>query len=176
MPYEGYDALDAAVHRDLRGRYSAPWGRRVLLTGFALLIAAALLNLLGQHTTDSSASSGAGTLKVTAPSTVRGGLMYQARFTFISGDHALNHPTLLLDSGWFDGMTFNGAVPDPSQQIDVGGRVAMEFDRLAARQQSTVWLSFQANPTTVGRRDTDAELDDGQTVVARIHRTLRVLP
>ena len=176
MPYEGYQGLDAAVHRDLQGRFKTPWGRRVLLTVCALFILAALLNLFGQRTSNSSASSAAGALRVTAPRTLRGGLIYQARFTFFAGPHALNHPTLLLDSGWFDGMTFNGAVPDPTQQTDVGDRVAMEFDRLPAGQHSTVWLSFQVNPTTLGNRHTDAELDDGQSVVARIHRTVRVVP
>jgi hypothetical protein len=176
MPYEGYEALDAEVHRDLKGRFVAPWGRRVLLTVCLAIVVLALLNTFGQRTTRSSGSSGAGSLLVTAPRTLRGGLVYQARFTLGSHGHALNHPTLLLDSGWFDGMTFNGAVPDPTQQSEVGGRVAMEFDRLPANQHATVWLSFQVNPTTIGTRDTDAELDDGQSLVARVHRTLTVVP
>jgi hypothetical protein len=176
MPYEGYESLDAAVHRDLKGRFVAPWGRRVLLVACLAVVVLALLNTFGQRTTHSSGASGAGSLHVTAPRTLRGGLIYQARFTFQSAGHALNHPTLLLDSGWFDGITFNGAVPDPTQQSDVGGRVAMEFDRLPAHQHATVWLSFQVNPTTLGTRDTDAELDDGQSVVARVHRTLTIAP
>jgi hypothetical protein len=73
-------------------------------------------------------------------------------------------------------MTFNGAVPDPTQQTDVGGRVSMEFDRLGAGQQSTIWLSFQVNPTTIGHRRANAVLLDGQSVVARVHRTLTVFP
>jgi hypothetical protein len=176
MPYEGFEGLDAEVHRDMRGRFTEPWGRRVLLTVTTLVIVAALLNVFGQRTSDSSAQSDAGGLEVTAPRTLRGGLIYQARFTLRSGPHALNHPTLVLDSGWFDGMTFNGAVPDPMQQTSVGPRVAFEFDRLAANQHSTVWMSFQVNPTTLGRRKTDAELLDGATVVARVHRSLRVIP
>jgi hypothetical protein len=176
MPYEGYEGLDAEVHRDLKGRFVEPWGRRALLTACLAVIVLALLNVFGQHTSRGRAASGAGSLEVTAPSTLRGGLIYQARFTFRAHGHALNHPTLLLDSGWFDGMTFNGAVPDPSQQSDVGGRVAMEFDRLPANQHATVWLSFQVNPTTLGHREADAELDDGESVVARVHHALTVIP
>jgi hypothetical protein len=176
MPYEGYDALDAEVHRDLKGRFVAPWGRRVLLTVGVIVVVAALVNAFGQRTTDSTAQSAAGGLEVTAPRTLRGGLVYQARFTLRSGAHALNHPTLVLDSGWFDGMTFNGAVPDPMRQTDVGARVAFEFDQLEANQHSTVWMSFQVNPTTLGKRKTDTELLDGNTLVARIHRSLRVIP
>jgi hypothetical protein len=176
MPYEGFEELDEGVHRDLRGRFVAPWGRRVLLTVLTVLVIAALVNLFGQHATDSSARSSAGGLDVTAPSALRGGDIYQVRLTLRAGAHALAHPTVLLDSGWFDGMTFNGAVPDPMQQSDVGGRVAMQFDGVPAGQHSTVWLSFQANPTTVGHRKANAELDDGNTVIARVHRTLTIFP
>jgi len=52
----------------------------------------------------------------------------------------------------------------------------MEFDRLPAGRRSTIWLSFQVNPTTIGHRNTDADLYDGGTVVAHVHRTLTVFP
>lgn len=176
MPYEGFEELDEGVHRDLRGRLVAPWGRRVLLTVLGVIVIAALVNLFGQHAIDSSARGSSGALDVTAPKSLRAGDIYQVRFTLHAGAHALNHPTVLLDSGWFDGVTFNGAVPDPTQQTDVGGRVALEFDRLPANQHATVWLSFQVNPTTLGHRRTDAQLDDGATLVARVHRTLTIFP
>jgi Tfp pilus assembly protein PilX len=176
MPYEGFEELDEGVHRNLRGRGVEPWGRRVLLTVLTVLAVLALLNVFGQRDANSSARSSSGAVTVSAPRVLRAGLMYQARFSLRAGPHDLNHPTLLLDSGWFDGMTFNGAVPDPMQEMDVGGRVALQLDKLSAGQHSTVWLSFQVNPTTVGKRRADVELDDGQTVIARIHRTLTVLP
>jgi hypothetical protein len=176
MTYEGYDELDPARHRDLAGRGKAPWGRRILLTALTAVIALALANVFGQHTTDSAAHGSAGSLVVTAPRALRAGDVFQGRFTLTAGAHALNHPALLLSSGWFDGMTFNGAVPDPSQQSDIGSKVSFQFDPLPAGQHATVWLSFQANPTTAGERRIDAELVDGGTPVATVRRSMRVFP
>jgi hypothetical protein len=176
MAYEGYDWLDAARHRDLAGRGKAPWGRRALLAVLTAVIVLALVNVFGQRTTNSSAHGTAGSLVVTAPGALRAGDLFQGRFTLTAGPHALNHPTLLLSSGWFDGMTFNGSVPDATQQSDVGSRVSLQFDSLPAGRHATIWLSFQANPTTAGRRRIDAELVDGATPVATVRRTIRVFP
>jgi hypothetical protein len=35
---------------------------------------------------------------------------------------------------------------------------------------------YQVNPTTLGHRRTDAQLADGATLVARVHRTLTIFP
>jgi hypothetical protein len=39
-----------------------------------------------------------------------------------------------------------------------------------------VWLYFQVNPTNVGKRREDVELDDGATMITRVHRSLTIFP
>jgi hypothetical protein len=39
-----------------------------------------------------------------------------------------------------------------------------------------VWLYFQVNPTNVGNRTEDVELDDGSTMIAHVHRSLTIFP
>jgi hypothetical protein len=39
-----------------------------------------------------------------------------------------------------------------------------------------VWISWQTNPTTFGRRSQDVALYDGGTELMTVHRTLTVFP
>ena len=39
-----------------------------------------------------------------------------------------------------------------------------------------IYLSFQVNPTYIGRLSYGVDLDDGTTRIARVNRTLTVLP
>ena len=39
-----------------------------------------------------------------------------------------------------------------------------------------LYVEYQVNPTTVGTRTLKVELDDGDTPVATLKRTLRVFP
>ena len=39
-----------------------------------------------------------------------------------------------------------------------------------------IWLQFEVNPTNVGKRSYTVELDDEERLLARIPRTIRVLP
>jgi hypothetical protein len=39
-----------------------------------------------------------------------------------------------------------------------------------------VWFEFEVNPTTVAKHSYGIQLDDGNKPVARIDRTIRVLP
>ena len=66
-------------HRDLSGRYSV-WWRRALLVLIGAFLVAALLDVFGQRPNGSRAASSAATLSVYAPSRIRGGLLFEARF------------------------------------------------------------------------------------------------
>ncbi|HEX3835059.1 MAG TPA: hypothetical protein VHW04_23960 [Solirubrobacteraceae bacterium] len=39
-----------------------------------------------------------------------------------------------------------------------------------------VWLYFQVNPTNVGKRREDVELDNGAALITRVHRSLTIFP
>jgi hypothetical protein len=45
-----------------------------------------------------------------------------------------------------------------------------------ARDRLVVWMQFQVDPTNVGHRSYDLELDDGDTPIARVDRAITVLP
>jgi hypothetical protein len=54
--------------------------------------------------------------------------------------------------------------------------VALSYDRLGAGRTLVSSIYFQANPTNVGTRREDVELDDGATPLVTVHRSLTVWP
>jgi hypothetical protein len=162
-------------HRDLRGRGRYLWSRRVVLAALLAVVAAGLANLFGQRPQTRTAAAPAAALKVYAPLRVRSGDIFTARF-HIYAHSELKHATLILDPGWFEGMTFNGSAPQASQETSADGRPAFEFGEVPAGRSLIAFLSFQVNPTNLGHRPANVELADGPRRIAVIHRTLTVWP
>ncbi len=52
----------------------------------------------------------------------------------------------------------------------------LTYGKLQAGQSLTLWIYFQANPTNVGKRREDVQLDDGNTPLLDIHRSLTIFP
>jgi hypothetical protein len=167
------ESIDLSRHRDLAGRRSGPWARRVLVSVLVAVVVFALAGELGQPPRDVQAAGPAALLSVQAPDRLRGGLLYQARFT-VTARQAIKEPQLILGPGWFDGLTINTIQPEPSQESNRNGHVALIFDKLPAGDKLRVWIQFQVNPTSVGRRIQLTELDDGDQplVVARLPLTI----
>jgi hypothetical protein len=173
--YQGLDRLDLGRHRDLEGRGHEPWIRRIglaLLAGFLML---ALANVFGQRQATSAATSPAASLSVSSPSRLRGGLLFTSRFTVLA-HRTIARPTLVLDRGWFEQMTFNAIAPNPMSQSTQNGKVTLTFARMEAGQTLLVWISWQVDPTNVGRRSEDVALQDGPRRLAGIQRTITVYP
>ena len=74
------DALVLDEARDSR-RTAEVWLRRALLLLLVALPIVALFNVFGQSATEATASSSVAKLTVRSPTHVRGGLLYEARFT-----------------------------------------------------------------------------------------------
>jgi hypothetical protein len=171
----GLSSLDLERSRDLRGRSWHVWIRRGLI---ALLLAIGLFALLGgigQRASSVTASGSAATLIVHSPGRVRGGLIFQARIS-VRARRTIDEPRLVLGPGWFDGLTINTIEPDPSEQANRNGRVALHDDELPAGHVVRVFIEFQVNPTTVGRKTQQLELDDGGEPLAKLERRMTVLP
>jgi hypothetical protein len=162
-------------HRDLAGREKDVWVRRGLLVLLALVSVVALANVFGQRATTSRVTVAAGTLDVHAPAAARPGLIYNARFT-ITATQELRDAALVLDSGWFDGLTVNTIEPSPESETSRNGSVRLALGSVGQGKQFKLFIYYQVNPTTVGRRSQGVELADGDRVVATIHRTLTVYP
>jgi len=169
------DGILLTRHRDLKGREWHPWVRRGLVALVALVLVLALFGFVGQSTSTTRAETAAATLSVDAPDAVRGGLLYQARFTIVAHQE-LRNATLVLNDRWIDGLTVNTIAPSPVNEASRNGDLALELGHLAAGAKYVLYLDYQVNPTTVGSRTLKAELDDGEQPVASFTRSLRIWP
>jgi hypothetical protein len=170
------DCLVLTRHRDLHGRRHDVWYRRGLIVVLAVLPVLALLNVFGQRPLTSRASSPAASLKIYAPSRLRGGLLYEARFTIVA-HRDIKNATLVLDPGWLEGVSLNTLEPSPIGEASRNGRMALELGHIPKGQIHRLFIQFQVNPTNVAwRRPQNVELNDGPTPLLTIHRHVTVYP
>jgi hypothetical protein len=162
-------------YRDLRGRRSHPWIRRAFILLLFAVAVVALAGVFGQETKHTTVQAPAATLTLSSPTKVRGGLYFQTKIKVVARQN-LAKPKIVLDDGFFDGLTLNTSEPQASQEINRNGRIAFDYDALGAGQQLTLWLQYQVNPVTVGSRTQRVELDDGDTPVATITRNFTSFP
>ena len=167
--------LSVHRHRDLEGRTRQPWYRRTLLALVSVLPVLALLNVFGQKPTTSRASGPAATFTVDAPERLRGGLIYQGRFE-VKALRDIHQLQLVLDRGWWEGMSVNSIEPNPSSESTQNGAVTLSFGSLNRGNTLVAWIYYQANPTNVGDRSQNAELDDGTKVLASVRRKVTIYP
>jgi hypothetical protein len=151
------------------------WTRRAVLALFAVIAVLALLNVFGQEPTVSRATAGGAQLSVSAPKTVRGGLLFQSRVE-VRALRTIDHARLVLAEGWFEGMQISNIEPQATSEESQDGRVVLSYGRLRAGDRLVVWVQSQVDPTNPGRRDYSIALQDSVTPVARIDRRITVLP
>jgi hypothetical protein len=166
--------LDRPTHVDLTGRGPGVWARRGGLLLVAAVPAVALTGALGQNAVVTSARTPAATLTVDSPAHLRGGLMFTTEIT-VQARSALQDMKLRLDRGWFAGMVFNGIAPQPSNESSDNGQVVYDYGSESSGTFK-IWISWQANPTNVGRHRQDVALYDGSTRLAVVHRDVTVFP
>jgi hypothetical protein len=162
-------------YRDMQGRGWHIWVRRALLGLLTLFVLLALLNVFGQNATTSHATAPEAMLAISAPHTVRGGLLWQSRFT-ITATKELKQATLVLSRGWLENNTLNTIEPSPLGQGSRNGSLTLDLGHIPKGEHYVLYLQFQTNPTNVGRHSADAQLQDGQRLLLSLHRTLTVLP
>jgi hypothetical protein len=168
------DFISLEAHRD-HDHPVERWSRWALVTALVALAAAGLVGVFGQRPTTTEAEGADATLRVKAPSALRGGLVFQGRFQVVAR-RPIRAPTLVLSAGWFENMSFNTIEPEPTRTTNLGDGVALEFPSLPAGRTLTVYVPFQVNPTTVGRRSQDVALRDGGRAIAVVERTLTIYP
>ncbi|CAN5368932.1 hypothetical protein BH18ACT12_BH18ACT12_22000 [soil metagenome] len=173
MP-ETPDFLTLRRNRDDAGAREVPI-RRIVIGLITLVCLAGLLNAFGQRPETSRAAVSAASLKVYAPSRIRGGLFYEARFT-IEARRDLKNATLVLDPGWAEGITINTVEPAPIGEASRNGDLVFELGHVPAGQKHLFFLQLQVNPTNLGRRSQDVALYDADTFLVSIERTITVFP
>jgi hypothetical protein len=168
------DQIVLPKHRDLEGRRGNVW-RRAMLGVLALFLLAGLLNVFGQRPNDATVAARGVSLQLHAPSSLRGGLLYEASFT-IHAQRALHHPVIVLSPGWAIAQTINTLEPSPATQTSQDGAIALGLGPIRAGSTYTLFGEFQVNPTSVGRYPGDVSLYDGNKQLLHIKRTLVVFP
>lgn len=162
--------IELPRHRRPEGGQLGYWLKRSYIALLAVFAVAALANVFGQEATTDKATATAASLEVTAPTRLRGGLLYQATFRL----HAFRHiakPTLVLAHGWFEDTTVNTTAPEPTSEKADAGHVYLEFEPMEPGTTVPVLLDFQANPTNVGSHDTTAAFYDGQEPLVSVDRS-----
>jgi hypothetical protein len=167
--------LQRSRHLDLQGRSHHVWQRRVGLVIVACLPVLALLNVFGQRAHPVVSSAPTASLTVNSPTRVRGGLIFTSEFV-ITPHIALKDVRLLLSDGWYQGMTFNGSAPQPSTESAAGDWQILDYGPMTAGTPYPIFISWQTNPTNVGRHSQNVMLDDGKTSILTVHRSLTVFP
>jgi hypothetical protein len=167
--------IDRARHQNLVGRARHVWWRRGALILVAALPVLGLLNVFGQHTTPATYRSSAASVTIDSPARVRGGLVFTSEIVIVPYGK-LHDARLYLDTGWFKGMTFNGVAPQPSSESAQGDWTIWDYGDLPVATQFRLWISWQTNPTNLGRHSQDVELYDGGTPLMTAHRTITIFP
>jgi hypothetical protein len=169
------DRLDVARNIDLRSAGFHPVARRLVLVLLGAALVLGLLNTFGQRPSTHRYTSSKADLELYAPTALRSGLFYQARFT-IEPHEKLAHAVLVLSPGWAESQTINTIEPGPAAETSRDGSLALTLGEIPAGQKYTLFMQLQVNPTNVGRRSADAVLYDGDARLLTIHRTVTVYP
>jgi hypothetical protein len=169
------DQIQLGRDRDMRGRDKELWIRRTLLALVAVIPILALVNLFGQRPGTSTASVPAGTLSIYAPTRVRGGLLYEARF-HITAHREIKKAILVLSAGWLEGSTVNTIEPSPPNEASMNGNLALTLGHIPQHKSFVLFVQFQVNPTNVGHRSRKTVLYDGATRLAEINQKVTVFP
>jgi hypothetical protein len=169
------DAIVLERDRDLVGRGWEIWVRRMLFALLPLVTVLALLNLFGQRPATTTVGADAATLKVFAPTRVRSGVLYGARF-HVTAHRDITDAILVLHPGWLEGVTVNTIEPSPVGEASENGRLSLDLGHIPAGQSHILFMDFQVNPTNVGHRPQTVDLYDDQTKLLEIDRSITIFP
>ena len=169
------DRIVLRRHLELRS-----WGffrpiRYTLLGLLGAFILLGLIGVFGQRAETVTAKSAKADLELYAPDRLRGGLLYEARFT-VRAHQDLKHAVLLLESGWAEQQQINTIEPSPIAETSRDGDLLLTLGPVKGGETFALYIEFQVNPTNVGRRSADVALYEGDERLLTIKRTLRVFP
>src|SRR3954447_25209014 len=171
------DHIDLGRHRDWEGRTYERWLPNFLFGLICLLPLGALLGLFGQTPDAQTVANphGMATMTLIAPTKIRSGLLFQARFD-IHAQRDIKDAVLVLDSGWLESMTLNTIEPSPSNESSSDGSLALDLGHIPAGKLWRQYLEFQGNPVNAGSQSQGVSLYDGNVPLLHINREIRVWP
>lgn len=169
------EGLTVEHHRDRRGRDRRPFARELLLGLLSAVLVLGLLNVFGQRPVVSDGESAEARFEVSAPTRLRGGLFFEARYR-IEARAEIEQATVVLDPDWLEDVTLNTVEPAPVGEASRDGRVALELGRIPAGDEHILFLHFQVNPTAIGRRSQQVDLYDGERLLVSFDRDAFIWP
>src|SRR4051794_7773314 len=171
------DYLDLGRHRDWVGREYERYFPNALFALLCVLPILAMFNVFGQNpsVTKVTNPNGVASLELSAPDTVRSGLLWQARFD-IRAKREIKDAVLVLDSGWLESMTLNTVEPSPANETSRDGSLAFDLGDIPAGKLWRQYLQFQANPVNAGSQSQGVTLYDGNVPLLHLNRDLMVWP
>ena len=169
------DQIVLEQHRDFAGRTHHIWYRRALLGVLTVFLVLGAVNVFGQRPAGTTVDSPEASLELYAPTKLRGGVFFEARFT-ITAHRDVKNALLQLSPGWQESLQMNTIEPVPIGQASRNGDLLFTLGHIPAGQKFRLFLQFQVNATNVGRRTADVTLYDGGTKLVHIHRVITVYP
>jgi hypothetical protein len=169
------DSIVLKRDRDLEGRRKEVWARRTIMGLIAAVPVVALFNVFGQRPQTSIAKTPAASLKLYAPARLRSGVLYSARF-HVFARRELKDARLVLSPGWAEAMQINTIEPSPVGEASENGRLSFDLGHIPAGKSFLLFMAFQVNPTNVGRRAANVELDDGNERILTVHHKVSIWP
>jgi hypothetical protein len=171
------DYLDTRRHRDWEGRAYERYLPNTLFALLCVIPLLALVNFFGQNPSVRRATdpNGVASLELSAPQTVRSGLIWQARFD-IRANREIKDAVLVLDSGWLESMTLNSLEPSPAEETSRDGSIALDLGAIPAGKLWRQYLQFQVNPVNAGKQSQGVTLYDGNVPLLHLKRDLMVWP
>lgn len=166
------DAIVLNRHRDFVGRRYAVWPRWLGLGLITLFCVLGLANVFGQRPTTSTRAVPAAKLTLYAPTRLRGGLLFSARF-HLSAQRELKNAILVLDPGWAEGMAINTIEPSPLGEASKNGRLSLQLGHIPAGESHILYRFPRARPVLEG--EPIVIVQDGE-LIARNLRRERVTP
>jgi hypothetical protein len=169
------DRIVLKRHRELESIAFTRPVRYVLLALLGAFLVLGLLNAFGQRPETHTVDTAQAKFELYVPSQLRGGLLYEARFT-VSAREDVKDLLLQLSPGWNEGMQMNTLEPSPLSEASRNGDLLLDLGHVAAGTTYRLFMQFQVNPTNVGSRRADVTFYDGNTKLATIKRTVTVFP
>ena len=169
------DRIVLKHHRDLEGARHLIWYRRGLVALLTVFLVLGVGNVFGQRPAGTTVDSPEASLELYAPTKIRGGVFFEARFT-ITAHHEVKNALLQLSPGWQESLQMNTIEPVPLAQGSRDGDLLFTLGHIPAGRKYRLFVQFQVNATNVGRRNADVTLYDGAKKLVHIHRRLTVYP
>jgi hypothetical protein len=163
-------------HRDLKTWAFFRPARYALLVPVVAVLVLGLLNVFGQRPQTLRAANANAKLAVYAPSHLRGGLLYEGRFTIYAREE-LKNAQLELSPGWSEGMQMNTLEPGPIGEGSRNGNLLFELGHVPKGDVYRLFTQFQVNPTNIAwHRNADVRLYDDGKLLFTVHRSITVYP